>query len=435
MTPCLAFFDAYDGWIILAGVCCNTACAMLGCYLVLRRMSLMGDAISHAILPGIAIAFIITGSRNILPMLAGALAVGVLTAVASQALHRWGRVPEDAAMGVVFTSLFALGVLMINQVAHGVDLDPGCVLYGSIETTPDFKLVIGDWVSPVPHRVVVLAAVLVVDLILVGLFYKELLIVSFDPFLAGTMGINAAVVHYGLMAAVSGTCVAAFESVGSILVVAMLIVPGATAQLLTDRLRSMLLVAAGVAVTSSVVGYWIAAYVVDTPAAGMMAVVAGGQFLLAVFFAPRHGFLSKKIHQAALSLRILRQDVLGMLYRWQEAGRSDTLTDRQIVAALGGGRLAKFAVRSAVRSGLALRTSGGAIGLSDAGAAQARGLVRAHRLWEAYLNKHFGLPLDHLHAPAERMEHYVSPEMQSQLERETRAAADPHGRRIPEPAD
>jgi manganese/zinc/iron transport system permease protein len=244
------------------------------------------------------------------------------------------------------------------------------------------------------------------------------------------MGINAAAVHYGLMAAVSGTCVAAFESVGSILVVAMLIVPGATAHLLTDRLSRMLLIAAAVAVSSSIIGYWLAAYVIDTPAAGMMALVAGAHFVLAVFFAPRHGFLSKKLHQATLALRILRQDVLGMLYRWQEAGRAEPLTRHHVAAALGGGWLPRLALWTMNRSGL-VTVSGSTVLLAPSGVTEARGLVRAHRLWEAYLNKHFGLPLDHLHAPAERMEHFVGADMQTRLEREVGAPADPHGREIP----
>lgn len=297
----LAFITGDDAWVMAAGVLCNISCALLGCYLVLRRMSLLGDAITHAILPGLALAFMLTHSRHILPMMIGALVVGVLTTFLTQALSRWGKVPEDSSMGVVFTSLFALGVLMITFVADQVDLDPGCVLYGDIGATPGYPLIIGDWEAPVPRQVAILGVVMLVNMAAIALFYKELKIVSFDPMLAVSMGINATLVHYGLMTLVAGTAVASFESVGSILVVAMLIAPPAAAHLLTDRLSVMLILASALGAIAAIVGYLISAYVIDTPPAAMMAVVAGVEFALAVFFAPRHGIVSKKLHRRALA--------------------------------------------------------------------------------------------------------------------------------------
>lgn len=427
----LAFIDAYDAWVMLAGVLGNVACALVGCYLVLRRMSLLGDAISHAILPGLALAFIITGSRDVLPMLVGALVVGVATTFLTQVLHQWGKVPEDSSMGIVFTSLFAIGVLLITYVASQVDLDPGCVLYGSIESTPDTPLVVGGWQADLPRQVAVLGVVLLVNLLGILVFYKELKIVSFDPFLATTMGLSAAVVHYGLMTAVAVTSVAAFESVGSILVVAMLIAPAATAQLLTDRLGRMLLIAALVAAVSAVAGYLAAAYWINAPAAPMMAVAAGAQFSAAVLAAPRYGMISKKLHQFSLAARIVREDILGLLYRWQEARRGEDLQRGQVIAAVGGGGLPRLALRRLARRGAVAVAASGGVTLTAAGRSGAARLVRAHRLWEAYLNKHFGLPLDHLHEPAMRMEHFVGDQLQATIEAEVAGPADPHGREIP----
>jgi manganese/zinc/iron transport system permease protein len=298
----LAFITSDDAWVMTAGVLCNVSCGLLGCYLVLRRMSLLGDAITHAILPGLALAFMITNSRHILPMMIGALVVGVLTAFLTQALSRWGKVPEDSSMGVVFTSLFALGVLMITVVAEDVDLDPGCVLYGDIGATPGYPLIIGDWEAPVPRQVAILGVVLLVNLAAIGLFYKELKIVSFDPMLAVSMGINATLVHYGLMTLVAGTAVASFESVGSILVVAMLIAPPAAAHLLTDRLSVMLVLSAALGAIAAIAGYLVSAYVIDTPPAAMMAVIAGAEFALAVFFAPKYGVVSKRLQHQSLEL-------------------------------------------------------------------------------------------------------------------------------------
>ena len=125
-----------DGWIVVAGMLCAMSCALLGNFLVLRRMSMMGDAISHAVLPGLAVAFLITGTRDSLPMFIGAAVVGVLTAVFTQWVNRFGKVEESASMGVVFTALFAIGLILIVRAADSVDLDPGCVLYGTISIAP-----------------------------------------------------------------------------------------------------------------------------------------------------------------------------------------------------------------------------------------------------------------------------------------------------------
>jgi manganese/zinc/iron transport system permease protein len=417
-----------DWWIIATAVFCNVACALVGCFLVLRGLSLMGDAISHAVLPGLAVAFLLTHSRASAPMLAGAAVVGMLTAFLTGVLHRWGKVTEDASMGVVFTSLFALGVVLITRAAEHVDLDPGCVLYGLIEYVPlDTHAVFG---FEIPRATMMLAVVMLALLALITLFYKELKIVCFDPALATAMGINATVMHYGLMAAVAVTTVASFESVGSILVVAMLIAPGATAHLLTDRLKWMLVLAAVSGVVSAFVGYLLALHW-NTAVAGMISVVAGAQFALAVFFAPRHGYLSKVFHQAALSLRIVREDILGILYRWHESGRPTPLTAPDVIEAVKGGRLAAIALRQLLLRKLIIRDPAGGLQLTAPGQSDARSLVRSHRLWESYLARHTDLPADHLHEPAERMEHFVTPGIEADLMRDLGDASDPHGREIP----
>lgn len=421
---------ATDAWVIVTAICCNVACGLLGCFLVLRRMSLLGDAVSHAILPGLVIAFMLSNSRAIGPMLIGAMLVGLFTAFMTEVLQRWGKVPEDASMGVVFTSLFALGVVLITRYAANVDLDPGCVLYGLIEFVPLDRIALLGY--QIPRATVTLGFVLIAVVFLITAFYKELKIVSFDPYLATTMGINAALVHYALMAAVAATTVAAFEAVGSILVVAMLIAPGATAHLLTDRLSRMLWIAAGVAIVSAVVGYMLAAHPkLNTSVAGMMSVVAGAQFALAVLFAPRYGYVSKLLHQASLSLRIVAEDILGMLYRWEEARRDAPLTREQIVAAMAGGLTPRLALMRLARRRQVESAGGAAVRLTDLGRARAGSLIRTHRLWESYLAQHLGLPLDHLHEPAQRMEHFVTPRITEQLDAQLGAAQDPHGKEIP----
>lgn len=300
-----------DTWIVVVGILAAVACALLGNFLVLRKMSMMGDAISHAVLPGLAVAFLITGARASLTMFIGAAVVGILTAVFTQWVSRFGKVDEGASMGIVFTTLFALGLLLIVQAADHVDLDAGCVLYGAIELTPlDVAwrphLFGYDWA--VPRAVLVLAPVCVVNLLFVLLFFKELRISSFDSELATTMGIHANLMHYMLMTLVAITTVAAFEAVGSIIVIAMLIVPAATAHLLTDRLDRMVWISAALAALAAVLGHvsalllpgWIGIdpQVVDaTSTSGMMAVMAGLIFAVVLFCAPRYGILVKQFRR------------------------------------------------------------------------------------------------------------------------------------------
>lgn len=295
-----------DSWIVVVGVLAAIACALLGNFLVLRKMSMMGDAISHAVLPGLAIAFLITETRASLTMFIGAAVVGVLTAVFTQWISRFGNVDRGASMGIVFTTLFAAGLLLIVRAADHVDLDPGCVLYGAIELTPldvVWRPEIFGVILEVPRAALVLGGAVVFNLCFVLLFFKELRISSFDAELATTMGINANVMHYLLMTLVAITTVAAFEAVGSIIVIAMLIVPAAAAHLLTDRLGMMVFLSVLLAALSAALGH-LSALVVpgwfgfnDTSTSGMMAVMAGVIFAVVALAAPRQGILAKKFRR------------------------------------------------------------------------------------------------------------------------------------------
>lgn len=421
-----------DFWNIVVGIVCNASCAILGCYLVLRRMSLLGDAISHAVLAGIAVAFLLSGTTSWLPMFLGALSAGLLTAFLSQALHSFGKIPEDSSLGVVFTSLFALGVILISRMKN-VHLDTDCVLFGrfdtvSVDVTPIFGL-------EFPRVLLTLFPVLCVTILFILLFWKELKIVSFDPMLASAIGISAVVIHYLLMAMVAAVTVSSMQAVGAIVVIGMLIVPAATAHLLTDRLDRMILYAILVGSFSAIFGCLWARHL-NTNAAGMMAVVAGLQFTAAVFFSPRYGLISKVAHQFRLALRIVCEDIIAMAYRLEE---KETHHENFCPVSLGqcrrfggGGFLARVAVPILKRRGEMISSGTGEIQLTESGRQLGALLVRSHRLWESYLEEHFNLPPDHLHEPAEQIEHYIGPALQDRLAGElSRPDVDPHGRAIP----
>ena len=413
-------------WTMLVGIACNASCSILGCYLVLRRLSLLGDAISHAVLPGIALGYLFSGSVAGLPILLGAMAFGVLTSILTQSITNLGRVSEDTSLGVVFTSLFALGVILIQVAARNVDLDANCVLYGQIDYAGVDLVRWFGW--EVPRPLVTLVPALAITLLLVGLFWKELKIVAFDPALAAAMGFSVNAIHYLFITMVSGVTVASFEAVGSILVVAMLVVPAATAALVTDRLKWMMAWAVAIGTTSAVFGYLLAVPLA-TSVAGMMAVVAGVQFTAAVFFAPRGGIVSRWLRNLSLAVRIAAEDVLAGLYRAEEpGGRKSEIGGQRSEAWL----VAQWARWRLLTRGWVARDRAGGLRLTTEGRAAARSLIRAHRLWESYLDTHFDLPRDHLHDAAERMEHYLGADLQEELASELAGrAVDPHGKEIP----
>jgi manganese/zinc/iron transport system permease protein len=274
-----------DTWIVLTGALTAMACAVPGVFLLLNKQSMLGDAISHAVLPGLAIGFLVSGSRDPLPMFLGAVLAGLFTGVVSGVIERRGRVEAGASLGVVFCSLFALGLILIRLAADHVDLDPGCVLYGALE------LAVIDS-STVPRIVWQSGAILLLNLCLAAAFFKELQVVAFDPRFAKASGIPSGLIQQGLTIATALTTVVAFESVGSILVIAMLIVPGASAMLLSRSVSGVLMWSLIVAISSAVLGHVLAISVGPAwlglltgrhdlgslSSAGMMAASAGGIF-------------------------------------------------------------------------------------------------------------------------------------------------------------
>lgn len=429
-----------DGWIVLAGILCAIASAVLGNFLVLRRLSMLGDAVSHAILPGLAVAFFVSNSRSSLPMFLGAVAVGVLTALFTEWIRSGGRVDEGASMGVVFTSLFALGLVMIVQAADRVDLDAGCVLYGAIELTPLDRITLLG--LDIPRAVVVLGCVAILNVLFVIVFFKELKLSAFDPSLATSMGFSATVMHYALMVLVAITAVASFESVGNILVVAMFIVPPATAFLLTDRLGVMIWLSAILAVVGAIVGHMSAVIVPSwfgfqsTSTAGMMAVMVGVLFTLALLFSPSQGLVVKWIRNRELALRILSDDIVAYLYRRQERETIDrqmtAVNSRELAHELFAGNWQLKSALFALRWRQELQRSAIGYQLTERGQQHARELVRSHRLWEQYLVSEAQVDAGRIHDKAELLEHFTNRRLRDQLDEAMDAPdRDPHGAEIP----
>ncbi len=283
-----------DFWIILTGALVAASCSLVGCFLVLRKTAMIGDAISHSVLPGIVIAFLLSGSRDSLIMLLGASVIGLLTVFLIQLFQQSG-IQSDASIGVVFTALFSVGVILVSLYTRQIDLDLDCVLYGEIAYVPWNTIEIAG-MDIGPKAVWTVGVTLLISGLVIGLFYKQFKVCSFDPALAAAVGIPVVLFHYLLMGLVSITTVASFESVGAILVVGMLIVPAATAYLLTEKLGRMIFLSMTIGVLSSVLGYGLA-FLLDASIAGCMICVAGVLFLLAFLFSPHQGLVIRQIRQ------------------------------------------------------------------------------------------------------------------------------------------
>ncbi len=443
-------WTSLDTWIACTAALAAMSCAIPGTFLVLRKQSMLGDALSHTVLPGIVAAFLFAGafggdsnsptSHSLL--LVGAVASGLVTTFLSETVRKLGGVEDSAALGIVYTSMFAFGLLLIRLFADSVHLDAECVLFGAVETA-----VLETWGdTDIPSAMLLNGGLLILNGLLVLLCLKELRLTAFDPALGASLGIRPALVTYGLMAMTSLTLVAAFESVGLILVVTVLVTPASTALLLSDRLSVVLVSSVVIAGLAGFVGHASSIMipslvfrplgfttVSDSSTAGMAALVCGVFFALAFLFGRRRGLVTSVLRNWKLSFRIACEDLLGLMYRSEEAAQAVkkselALHDHHAWLAPVFRRLAFWRL---TKLGL-VATEGATCKLTPSGHETAERIVRSHRLWESYMARHFSLPGDHLHAPAARVEHFLDENLLAELDRELdRPGADPHGRSIP----
>jgi manganese transport system permease protein len=392
---------------LLASVLVGLVCGTLGCYIVLRRMALIGDALSHAVLPGAAIAFIL-GAND---FFVGAAIAGVVTALLIGWVTANSRVKEDAAIGVVFTGAFALGIVLITLIqSRSVDL---------------FHMLFGNVLGVASRDLWVTAGITAVVLVTIFLLFKELLLHSFDPIMAAAIGLPTRGLHYLLMVLLSLTVVASLQTVGLVLVVAMLITPASTAYLITDRFGRMLGISAGIGVLSSVLGLY-GSYYGNVSSGASIVLVATGFFFLAFLFSPQRGLVIRRLRTRRAGQRTRLEDALKYVYSLESEG--DVASAPALAARMGTGtgeaerRMSGLRRRGWLRNG----------GLTAEGSERAEALVRAHRLWERYLVDEGVVTSAHAHAEAERLEHISPVAMADRLDLELGSPeADPHGRPIP----
>lgn len=402
---------------LLAALLVGTISSVVGCYIIVRRLALLGDAIAHAVLPGVAIAWLLG-----FPFFWGAVGTGVLTALGIGFITRRSKVKEDTAIGVMFTTAFALGVLLLStdavrQKAQGVDL---------------FHILFGNVLGVSTSDLITISIAGALVLLTILLLYKELLLHSFDPTMAAALGLPTGLLHYLMMLLLSLTIVASLQTVGVVLAVAMLIIPGATAFLLAHRLSAMMWVAALMGITASVTGLYLSFHA-NLSSGASIVLIAGLLFTIAFFFAPQHGVVARLWQRRRHQRQTQMQDTLRKLYELTERGAEATAS---VVAQAIRQPLAptQHRLRALVRRGW-VQASGEHqehFTMTPKGREEAVKLIRSHRLWERYLADHASLPLEVIHAEAHRLEHVQPAEIAEQLERQLgHPVRDPHGDPIP----
>jgi manganese/zinc/iron transport system permease protein len=294
--------------IVLTGVLCAVACSLLGAFLVLRKMAMMADAISHAILPGLVVAYFLAHGPNLLAGFVGAAGTAVVMVSLVELIQNTRRVGGESAIGLVFPALFALGTVLVTRFFSNVHLDTDAVLYGNIEFSAFETWQLGA-INLGPQSLWVMGTLTILNLLFVGVLYKELKLATFDAGLAAALGFAPGLIHYLLMTMVSITAVGAFTAVGAVLVVALMIVPAATAYLLTDRLPVMIGLSALLGALAAVLGYLIAVWL-DASIAGAMATVTGMFFGLALLFSPSQGAVARARRLQRQRLQLAVQTLL-----------------------------------------------------------------------------------------------------------------------------
>jgi ABC-type Mn2+/Zn2+ transport system permease subunit/Mn-dependent DtxR family transcriptional regulator len=400
----------YQGTV--CAVLVGAVCGVLGVFFVLRSMALIGDALSHAILPGVVVAYMVFQSSNVLILLGGAMVAGLLSAVSMNVVNQYSRTKNDSAIGIVFTAFFALGIILISSLPRGTHFDMKCFLFG----------------EPLAVQQADMWAMLVIAPIVIGLIallYHPLKLVSFDPVVAAAMGLKVVAFHYLLMAMLSVTVVAGLKTTGVVLVVAMLITPASAAYQLTNRLSTMLVLSAVFGGVSGVLGMSVA-FITNSPTGPAIVLVASVFFIAAMLFSPTHGLVFDRVRRWKLAGHIQTEDVLKGIYQLSQAGGC---TMPQLIQRLDmpPGRVRAIADRL-TREGLVLNN--GTLTLSPDGQRHAIEMVRSHRLWETYLADRMALDNETVHTEAERLEHAhdLSDQLDELLGQPT---VDPHGSEIP----
>jgi len=427
----LRFFTLQDPsvrYALIGSILLGVTCGLLGSFIVVRKMALVGDALSHAVLPGVALGFLWNMNKDPLTIFIGATIAGLLGTATVAAIKHTTRLKEDTILGMVLAGFFSIGICLVTMIQHlptgnksGVD-----------------KFLFGQAAAISAADVRLMAIIAAISIAAIVLFYKEFLVTSFDSGFARAVGFPIRLIHHALMLLLAFAVVIALQAVGVVLVSAMLITPAAAAYLLTDRMHRMLLLAATFGMLAGTAGAFFSFLGPSLPTGPFMVLGASAVFALAFLFGPRHGVVMRWWNHRSRSQRTKNENTLKSIYHVLE-GRE---FQGEGVSLQELARRRNETADEASRQAAALSRRGFAtqdenlIFLTPEGWQKAWTIVRNHRLWELYLTRAAQIPADRVHDDAENIEHVLGEDVVRELERGLEyATKDPHGKPIPSLAD
>jgi manganese/zinc/iron transport system permease protein len=425
----LRFFTFQDPslrYALAGAILLGITCGLLGSFIVVRKMALVGDTLSHAVLPGVAVGFLWHQTKDPLAIFVGATIAGLLGTMVVSWIKRTTRLKEDAALGLVLACFFAVGICLVTMIQRlptgnksGID-----------------KFLFGQAAALSAGDVNLMAVVALLSIGAVTIFYKECLVTSFDPEFAHTSGLPTQLIHHGIMLLLAFAVVVSLQAVGVVLVSAMLITPAAAAYLLTDRMHHMVVLAALFGMFAGVLGAFLSFLGNNLPTGPFMVLGASAVFLAAFLFGPKHGVIIRWWRRRSRAERIRRENTLKAIYRVLEERdfQGEGVSLRELA------QLRRESIEEAHAQGADLTRNrfatthedGNVIFLTPLGWQRACEIVRNHRLWELYLTNAAHYAPDHVHEDADKVEHVLGAEIVRDLERRLQfAKRDPHGRLIP----
>lgn len=416
--------DANVRWVVFGSILLGGAAGGLGCFAYLQKRSLMGDALAHAALPGVGLAFLVVGRKDFLALLLGASITGWLGALAINYIVRESKIKLDAALGIVLTVFFGLGIVILTFIQKS----------GSGSQSGLDKFLFGQAAAMGRNDVVILGFVALTMLAVVALGFSRFKLISFDPGFGRSLGMKVGILQFVLTTMIVFAVTIGLQAVGVVLMAAMLITPAAAARQWTDKLQRMVMLASLFGILSGLFGAYISFLAPRFPTGPWMVIVVTAVFVLSVLFAPQRGVISFIRQHYANRRRMTREHVLKVLFKagqdsrqWNtfypvdQIKRMWSFTQHELNAALAGLH----------KQGMVER-SDGLFRLSDDGITEGARVTRLHRLWEVYLSRYLELPEDHVHRDAEDMEHIITPEMEARLEELLdHPEYDPHRQEIP----
>jgi len=425
--------------VVLGTICMGISCGLFGGYVVARRLALFGDTLSHAVLPGVALGFLWSHTKNPLYIFIGAAAAGLLGTVVVAWIQKTTRIKEDSALGLVLSGFYAIGICLLTVIQK--------MEYGDQSGIDSFLF--GQAAALSLEDVQLMGVVALGALVMVILFRKELLLTSFDEGFARSVGVPVEFMRYLLLLGLTFAVVTSLQAVGVVLVSALLITPAATAYLLTDRMATLLILSACFGVAGGVLGAFVSFLGSNLPTGPLMVLACSAFFGLAFFFGPKHGLTARWSRRRHRSRQVLLENTLKASYHVLE--QNDFATESISIGALAGRR--RVSVAEARREAddllaagfITLVKKGEAsprlsqdvlFTLAPSGWERACQIVRNHRLWELYLTNEARYAADHVHEDAEKIEHVLGEDVVRQLERILKNPRhDPHGKLIPSMED